>query len=77
MVEKARERNLLLGVAQVFRFESTTAAFRERVSAGHLEPVRAQVIKRTGIQQLIEERDRFGNADRRGLKWHDYGDPVN
>ena len=36
MVEKARKHNLLLGVAQVFRFESTTAAFRERVSAGQI-----------------------------------------
>jgi predicted dehydrogenase len=34
MVEGAREANVLLGVAQVFRFEDSTARFRERVSSG-------------------------------------------
>src|SRR6202040_3152403 len=32
MVEAARSANLLLGVAQVFRFEESTARFRERVA---------------------------------------------
>ena len=34
MVEAARRSNLLLGVAQVFRFERSTATLRERVTAG-------------------------------------------
>jgi predicted dehydrogenase len=34
MVEAARNAGVLLGVAQVFRFENTTARFRERVAAG-------------------------------------------
>jgi len=36
MVEAARGANLLLGVAQVFRFEESTARLRERVSAGQI-----------------------------------------
>jgi len=36
MVEAARSANLLLGVAQVFRFEESTAGFRERVAAGEI-----------------------------------------
>jgi predicted dehydrogenase len=34
MVEAARNAGILLGVAQVFRFEESTARFRERVAAG-------------------------------------------
>ena len=34
MVEAARRAGVLLGVAQVFRFEESTARFRERVAAG-------------------------------------------
>ena len=34
MVETARGAGLLLGVAQVFRFEESTARLRERVAAG-------------------------------------------
>jgi len=34
MVEAAHRSNLQLGVAQVFRFERSTATFRERVAAG-------------------------------------------
>ncbi len=34
MVEAARKAGLLLGVAQVFRFEESTAKFRGRVAAG-------------------------------------------
>ncbi len=34
MVEAARKANVLLGVAQVFRFEESTAWFRTRVAAG-------------------------------------------
>src|SRR5271157_3577130 len=34
MVEAARSSGLLLGVAQVFRFEDSTARLRERVAAG-------------------------------------------
>jgi predicted dehydrogenase len=34
MVETARRAKLLLGVAQVFRFERSTASLRERVAAG-------------------------------------------
>jgi predicted dehydrogenase len=36
MVEAARSAGVLLGVAQVFRFEESTARFRERVSAGDI-----------------------------------------
>jgi predicted dehydrogenase len=36
MVEAARQANLLLGVAQVFRFEDSTARLRERVAAGQI-----------------------------------------
>ena len=36
MVEAARNASVLLGVAQVFRFEESTARFRERVSAGDI-----------------------------------------
>ncbi|HTS58266.1 MAG TPA: Gfo/Idh/MocA family oxidoreductase [Terriglobales bacterium] len=36
MVEAAREAEVLLGVAQVFRFEQTTARFRERLAAGQI-----------------------------------------
>ncbi|MFY9844883.1 MAG: Gfo/Idh/MocA family oxidoreductase [Terriglobales bacterium] len=34
MVEAARRAGVLLGVAQVFRFEESTARFRERIAAG-------------------------------------------
>ena len=33
-----------------------------RLAAGDLEAVRAHVVKRTGIQQLVEERDHFGDT---------------
>ncbi len=36
MVEAARAGKVLLGVAQVFRFEESTAWFRERVAAGKI-----------------------------------------
>jgi predicted dehydrogenase len=36
MVEAARNAAVLLGVAQVFRFEESTARFRERVAAGDI-----------------------------------------
>ena len=36
MVEAARTAGVLLGVAQVFRFEESTARFRERVAAGDI-----------------------------------------
>jgi predicted dehydrogenase len=36
MVEAARTAGLLLGVAQVFRFEESTARLRERVAAGEI-----------------------------------------
>jgi len=36
MVETARKAGVLLGVAQVFRFEESTARFRERVAAGDI-----------------------------------------
>ena len=36
MVEAARAAGVLLGVAQVFRFEESTARFRERVAAGDI-----------------------------------------
>lgn len=36
MVEAATKANVLLGVAQVFRFEASTARFRERLAAGQI-----------------------------------------
>jgi predicted dehydrogenase len=36
MVEAAREAGVLLGVAQVFRFEDSTARLRERLAAGQI-----------------------------------------
>jgi predicted dehydrogenase len=36
MVEAARKAGLLLGVAQVFRFEDSTARLRERIAAGEI-----------------------------------------
>ena len=36
MVEAARKADILLGVAQVFRFEESTARFRERIAAGDI-----------------------------------------
>jgi predicted dehydrogenase len=36
MVEAARQTNVLLGVAQVFRFEESTLRLRERVAAGQI-----------------------------------------
>jgi len=36
MVEAARRANVLLGVAQVFRFENSTAGLRERVAIGRV-----------------------------------------
>lgn len=43
MVEGARRAGLLLGVAQVFRFECSTASLRERVAAGQVgQPVFAR-----------------------------------
>ena len=36
MVEAARKANLLLGVAQVFRFENSTARFKDRVGVGQI-----------------------------------------
>src|SRR5260370_27685669 len=36
MVEAARKAGVLLGVAQVFRFEDSTARFRERIAAGDI-----------------------------------------
>jgi predicted dehydrogenase len=36
MVEGARNAGVLLGVAQVFRFEDSTARFRERIAAGDI-----------------------------------------
>ena len=36
MVETARQANLLLGVAQVFRFEDSTAVLRTRLEAGQI-----------------------------------------
>jgi predicted dehydrogenase len=36
MVEAARDAELLLGVAQVFRFENSTARLRERIAAGQI-----------------------------------------
>lgn len=44
MVEAARRAGVLLGVAQVFRFEESTARFRERVAAGDIgRPIFARV----------------------------------
>ena len=43
MVEAARSVGLLLGVAQVFRFENSTARLRERIAAGQIgRPVSAR-----------------------------------
>lgn len=43
MVEAARSANLLLGVAQVFRFEDSTALLRDRIAAGQIgKPVLAR-----------------------------------
>jgi predicted dehydrogenase len=43
MVEAARRANVLLGVAQVFRFEDSTARLRERIAAGQIgKPVLAR-----------------------------------
>jgi predicted dehydrogenase len=36
MVEAARDAGLLLGIAQVFRFEDSSALFRKRVAAGQI-----------------------------------------
>ncbi|HXY12918.1 MAG TPA: Gfo/Idh/MocA family oxidoreductase [Terriglobales bacterium] len=36
MVEAARRRKVLLGVAQVFRFEESTRHFRQRIAAGQI-----------------------------------------
>jgi predicted dehydrogenase len=36
MVEAARRAGVLLGVAQIFRFEQSTARLRERISAGEI-----------------------------------------
>jgi 1,5-anhydro-D-fructose reductase (1,5-anhydro-D-mannitol-forming) len=36
MVEAARSAGVLLGVAQVFRFEESTARFRQRIAAGDI-----------------------------------------
>ncbi len=43
MVETARQAKVLLGVAQVFRFENSVASFRKRVGDGHVgQPVFAR-----------------------------------
>jgi predicted dehydrogenase len=43
MVEAARRADVLLGVAQVFRFEQSVAAFREKIAAGQIgQPVFAR-----------------------------------
>lgn len=43
MVEAAKQANLLLGVAQVFRFEDSTARLRDRIAAGQIgKPVFAR-----------------------------------
>jgi 1,5-anhydro-D-fructose reductase (1,5-anhydro-D-mannitol-forming) len=43
MVDAARKANLLLGVAQVFRFEASTAWLRDRVASGQIgKPVFAR-----------------------------------
>jgi predicted dehydrogenase len=36
MVEASRQKNLLLGVAQVFRFEDSTSHLRQRIAAGEI-----------------------------------------
>ncbi len=36
MIDAARKTGVLLGVAQVFRFEESTAGFRQRVAAGEI-----------------------------------------
>ena len=36
MVEAARKADVLLGVAQIFRFENSTARLRERIAAGEI-----------------------------------------
>lgn len=44
MVEAARHANILLGVAQVFRFEESTARFREHVASGRIgKPIFARL----------------------------------
>ncbi|MBI3475942.1 MAG: Gfo/Idh/MocA family oxidoreductase [Acidobacteria bacterium] len=44
MVEAARAANVLLGVAQVFRFEASTARLREQIASGAIgTPVTARV----------------------------------
>jgi len=40
MIASAAEKNLTLGVAQVFRFEESAIAFREKLSAGAIGPLR-------------------------------------
>ncbi len=40
MIATAAEKNLTLGVAQVFRFEESAIAFREKLSAGAIGPLR-------------------------------------
>ena len=43
MVKAAREAGVLLGVAQVFRFEKSTRRFRERIAAGDIgRPLQAR-----------------------------------
>ncbi len=43
MVEAARNAKLLLGVAQIFRFERSTKAFRDRIASGQIgKPVFAR-----------------------------------
>jgi predicted dehydrogenase len=43
MVEAARDAGVLLGVAQVFRFEESTAQLRERIAAGDIgQPIFAR-----------------------------------
>jgi predicted dehydrogenase len=57
MVEAARREKLLLGVAHVFRFERSTAIFRERVAAGQ-------------VGRLVFARAEFSYAARTHLrKW--------
>jgi predicted dehydrogenase len=44
MVEAARNSKVLLGVAHVFRFEDSTARFRERIASGQIgKPIFARV----------------------------------
>jgi predicted dehydrogenase len=40
MIVAAAERQLTLGIAHVFRFEDTTVAFREKINAGAIGPLR-------------------------------------